>query len=162
MEPIGNAEDYIKSTGAKLTKYVGGLLHNKVSHTINWEVVANVQPYQCSNACCYLCLNEKLYIATHDCSSLLNKRSELVSKCRHKNKFLLSNFKFNKSLRKAPTWTHCIPYPLSVFSFVTVLCDLPHGFFYLFLPNTILCFRLCTLPEDRFVRETDSCSNNQF
>ena len=98
-----NAEDYTKSTGAELTKYVWGLLHNKVSHTINWEVVANVQSYQCSNACCYLCLNEKLYIATHDWSSLLNKRSELVSKCRHKNKFLLSNFNFTKSLRKAPT-----------------------------------------------------------
>ena len=38
---------------------------------------------------CYLCLNEKLEIASYKGDSLLNKRSELISKCRHQNKFTL-------------------------------------------------------------------------
>ena len=43
-----------------------------------------------------------LYIATHaDRSSLLNKRNELVSKCRNKNKFSISK----KKQEKTRTWT---------------------------------------------------------
>ena len=38
---------------------------------------------------CYLCLNEKLEIASYKGDNLLNKRSELISKCRHQNKFTL-------------------------------------------------------------------------
>ena len=44
----------------------------------------------------FLCLHEKLYIATyHDQEKLLNKRSKLISKCRHENQFLLTNYKAN-------------------------------------------------------------------
>ena len=32
---------------------------------------------------CLLCLNEKLEIATYKEQNLLNKRNEVVSKCRH-------------------------------------------------------------------------------
>ena len=82
------------STGAELSKYVWHLRNQNVTHSITWEVAARAQPYQCSNSRCYLCLNEKLHIATHnDSSTLLNKRTELVSKCRHMNKFTLKNFK---------------------------------------------------------------------
>ena len=46
------------------------------------------------NQTMHLCLYEKLLIATYpNQEELLNKRSELVSKCRHENKFLLKNFK---------------------------------------------------------------------
>ena len=38
---------------------------------------------------CDLCLCEKLLIARANPASLLNKRDELVSKCRHMNKFTL-------------------------------------------------------------------------
>ena len=41
-----------------------------------------------------LCLHKNIYIATyHDQEELLNKRLELISKCRHENKFLLANNK---------------------------------------------------------------------
>ena len=41
-------------------------------------------------------LNIKLLICEfHDSSRLINKRSELVSKCRHQNKYILRNFKPN-------------------------------------------------------------------
>ena len=42
---------------------------------------------------CQLCLNEKLIILEHKENNLLNKRNELISKCRHKNKFKLANHK---------------------------------------------------------------------
>ena len=45
------------------------------------------------NGPCYLCLHEKLAILEHKEDNLLNTRNELVSKCRHKNKFKLANFK---------------------------------------------------------------------
>ena len=40
---------------------------------------------------CPLCLQEKLAIISYEKpEELLNKRSELISKCRHQNKFLIS------------------------------------------------------------------------
>ena len=42
---------------------------------------------------CHLCLNEKLFILENIGKNLLNQRSELVSTCRHKAKFMLSNHK---------------------------------------------------------------------
>eukprot|EP00794_Sanderia_malayensis_P012498 gene12498-13784_t len=38
---------------------------------------------------CNLCLNEKLEIALYEGENILNKRTELISKCRHVNKFSL-------------------------------------------------------------------------
>ena len=53
----------------------------------------------CSNISkkCLLCLHEKLLILNyHKPAELLNKRSELMAKCRLENKLLLSNYKGNK------------------------------------------------------------------
>ena len=45
---------------------------------------------------CSSCLHEKLAIITYPYpDELLNRRSELVTKCRHENKFLLKNFNSN-------------------------------------------------------------------
>ena len=42
--------------------------------------------------CMYnLCLNEKLAIIDDPDKNLLNKRSEVISQCRHRNKFKLVN-----------------------------------------------------------------------
>ena len=41
---------------------------------------------------CHLSLTEKLYLVRAKKPSLLNKRTELISKCRHENKFYLANF----------------------------------------------------------------------
>ena len=50
-------------------------------------------PYQCGSKVCDLCLLEKVFIISADPDNLLNKRTELISKCRHRNKFLLANVK---------------------------------------------------------------------
>ena len=45
---------------------------------------------------CILCLGEKMAIITFpEQQKLLNKRSELISKCRHENKFLLHYYESN-------------------------------------------------------------------
>ena len=51
------------------------------------------QKYVCGSRKCDLCICEKLLIARADPNVLLNKRDELVSKCRHRNKFTLKCFK---------------------------------------------------------------------
>ena len=60
--------------------------------TIKWSVATKASPYICSSKRCDLCLTEKLLIAKADPRALLNKRSEIVSKCRYRNKFTLKRF----------------------------------------------------------------------
>ena len=52
-----------------------------------------------SSKYCRICLTKKFYIIESlDDKNLLNIKSELVSKCRHQNKFSLSNLKWNDSM----------------------------------------------------------------
>ena len=62
----------------------GGIPH------IEWDIVKHLAAYNPSSKRCQLCIGEKLYILENE-NSLLNKRDELVSKCRHANKYLLKN-----------------------------------------------------------------------
>ena len=61
------------------------------SYKIHWTILAKAAAYNNKTKRCNLCLTEKLHIIRADTSTLLNKRSELISKCRHENKFLLKN-----------------------------------------------------------------------
>ena len=47
---------------------------------------------------CYLCLNETFFIIEHRGNEPLNKTNEVISKCKHKIKFMLRNNK---------TWRLC-------------------------------------------------------
>ena len=62
-------------------------------HTINWLIAMKAQPYICGTRKCDLCLCEKLLIARANSTCLSNKCDELISKCRHVNKFTLKCFK---------------------------------------------------------------------
>ena len=59
---------------------------------VTWEIVQRYPTYNPTSKKCLLCLNEKLTIATYGEGNMLNKRTELISKCRHQNRFLLSKF----------------------------------------------------------------------
>ena len=64
--------------------------------TLTWSVAKSVPGYSNISKRCLLCVTEKVLIATYENpEELLNKRSELMAKCRHGNKFLLSNYKSN-------------------------------------------------------------------
>ena len=78
-----------------LSKYIWELKEtSNSSPTLVWSIAKKVPPYSNISKKCLLCLHEKLEIINYPRpEELLNKRSELISKCRHANKFLLHNYK---------------------------------------------------------------------
>ena len=90
------------TTSTELSKYIWKLKDEGVEEPekmIKWEIVRRTVPYRCGTRKCDLCLSEKLVIATADPLTMLNTRSELVSKCRHRNKY---NFKQERRRGRPP------------------------------------------------------------
>ena len=56
-------------------------------YQIQWSVIKKTAPYRCGARIRSLCLAEKLQIIKAKPEGLLNKRSQLISKCRHKKNF---------------------------------------------------------------------------
>ena len=79
-------------TSTRLSRHIWRLKDENKPYSIRWSVVRRAAPYSNISKRCNLCLAEKLEIARADKTRSLNKRSELVSKCRHENKFYLCNF----------------------------------------------------------------------
>ena len=79
-------------TDTELSKYIWKLKDRNEDYTITWKVGANASRYACGTRRCDLCLTEKLLIAKAEPGTILNERSELLSKCRHRNKFTLKYF----------------------------------------------------------------------
>ena len=60
---------------------------------ISWKTKKSTPAYSNNSKGRILCSEEKMAIITFpEQQKLLNKRSELISKCRHDNKFLLHNY----------------------------------------------------------------------
>ena len=58
---------------------------------IKWSIIDRAPAYRNGSQQCRLCLTEKYHIIFQPFQKI-NKRNEIVSKCRHENKFLLTNF----------------------------------------------------------------------
>ena len=85
-----NNQIYEKET--ELSKHIWKLKKNNVNYSINWKIVKRTSGYNPISKTCNLCLAEKVAICNFaDKKHLMNKRNELVSKCRHENKYLLAN-----------------------------------------------------------------------
>jgi len=80
---------YTNST--ELSKYIWKLKDDKKNYVINWSIITSASSYNNMSKRCNLCLAEKLSIIKANKASLFNKRSELISKCRHENKYYLMN-----------------------------------------------------------------------
>ena len=63
------------------------------SYSLKWSVEKTATPYKGGTRKCDLCLSEKVAIVRANPNGLLNKRMELISKCRHRNKFIIGNVK---------------------------------------------------------------------
>ena len=73
----------------ELTKYIWKLKNNYIKFNIQWKVVDKVYG-KANSTMCKLCLTDKLWIIHHiNDNNILNKKSELINKCKHLNKFLL-------------------------------------------------------------------------
>ena len=77
----------------ELSKLVWKLKDENKDYSLNWSIAARASPYKNGAKYCDLCVTEKVIIVRSEPRGLINKRTELVSKCRHRNKFLLRNLK---------------------------------------------------------------------
>ena len=75
----------------ELSKYIWQLCDSKKDFNIKWPIICRATLYSNITKRCDLCTTEKLMIINSKPDELLNKRSELISKCRHENKFYLRN-----------------------------------------------------------------------
>ena len=85
----GNGEN---SNSTELSKYAWKPKESNKVHNINRSIHRRAAAHTNKSKRCKLCLGEKLAIIRTDKSRSLNKRSELVPKCRHENIFFLRNF----------------------------------------------------------------------
>lgn len=82
---------YVNET--ELSKHIWKLKEKTTPYTIKWNIESSSTSYKEGSRKCNLCLAEKVAIVRAEPKGLLNKRTELISKCRHRNKFLLSSIK---------------------------------------------------------------------
>ena len=68
------------------------------TYQIEWQVLKQLNSYNPNTKRCALCVTEKLAILEHEGNNLLNKRSEIISKCRHRNKYMLSSATSNDDI----------------------------------------------------------------
>ena len=85
-----NYNKYVNST--ELSKLIHKLKNEGEDYKLNWKILERVNKHQPGKTTCKLCLKEALKIlqASNNC---INKKSELMGSCRHRNKFLLMNWK---------------------------------------------------------------------
>ena len=74
-----------------LSSYVCSLMRRGVTHDIKWSIESTPDPYKGGGGVCQLCLMEKTMIARCERGVSLNRRTEIMSKCRHKQRFFLEN-----------------------------------------------------------------------
>ena len=75
------------SHSTALSKHIWDVKDSNTDYQINWRITKRANAYRGIPSRCNLCLSEKLCILSARDISLLNKKSELVTKCRHENKF---------------------------------------------------------------------------
>ena len=82
-----------KRNETELSKHIWNLKDRKESSHVKWRILRTCKPYNNENKKCNLCLQEKYYIIFRKDLSSLNKRNELASSCRHRNRFTLKFFR---------------------------------------------------------------------
>ena len=103
-----------KKHSTSLASYIWELNGRGVDNNISWEQVCLAMPYRRGERYCQLCLSEKVFIARANMEETreeaLNKRSEIMAKCRHIFPHLLNNF-FSSHQPVQPTPTE-LPHPV--------------------------------------------------
>ena len=69
------------SNETEFSKHIWGLKAKAVSYQINWEILRKSNTHKRSSGLCNLCMDEKLEIIR--AQNRINKRTELISSCRH-------------------------------------------------------------------------------
>ena len=83
----------------KLSTEYWKLANNKLHPQISWSIKGNYKSCNLNSKRCSLCLPKKLEIIDDPEEILLNKRSEVISQYRHRNKYKLKTLVSNKQDR---------------------------------------------------------------
>ena len=116
-QTIANKQEVKNSTS--LSSYVWDLKEkNDINPTLKWSIIKHVKSYTSNARNCSLCLQEKFEILFYPIKNeLLNKRSEMITKCRHMNKFMLANY-------KSKDWFYFVLFYLFIFHSLTRVVSL--------------------------------------
>ena len=79
-----------KRNTTELSNFIWSKKKEKINVDLDWSILDKAKPY--CPASKKLCLTEK-YPIIFSTKNLLNKRNELVTKCRHEKKFYLTNYR---------------------------------------------------------------------
>ena len=79
-------------SSTELSELIWRLKNSGTDYSVAWKVLQSSIPCKIGGSECDLCLSEKLHIIGAS-YPIINKRTELISKCRHKNKFSLRTVK---------------------------------------------------------------------
>ena len=77
----------------ELSKHIWKLKRDNKNFNISWRILKKAKAYTNRTKRCNLCIMEKFYILYYPELATLNKRTELISCCRHSAKFLLKSEK---------------------------------------------------------------------
>ena len=78
-----------KKTETTLSHYIWDLKQNNMDFTVTWKILERGRGYNQTSKSCRLCLLEKHHIIFDIGGATLNRRSELFSHCRHRDKLKL-------------------------------------------------------------------------
>ena len=79
--------------GTTLSKYIKSLNESNIPYDQSWSIEGRAQSYKPEIGYCNLCLVEKYFILKFfKEKNLVNRRTEILERCRHKTFFLLKNF----------------------------------------------------------------------
>ena len=71
------------------------------------KILGQYQSYTVNTKRCLLCLNEKLQIAIYQGDNFLKKRTEIISRCRHRNKYTLAIYdSMDWNIRYKVSWDY--------------------------------------------------------
>ena len=90
----------IYSNETALLSHIWKLKRNKRPYKIKWSIIRKAGSYIPGATNCNLCSTEKLSILKANRNTILNKRSELFTKCRHQKKFLATNYKWARPVKR--------------------------------------------------------------
>ena len=81
-----------KAHSTSLSTHIWKLKEEGAPFSTSWSILGMAPSYSRKVRNCQLCLKEKAYISLADPSKTLNRRNEIISKCRHRDKLLLKNW----------------------------------------------------------------------
>ena len=83
------SHEHLKHQTAQ-SKQFWSLKNKGLTPEIQWSILKKLKTPKCFDSRCNLCLEEKIQIMIYpDPEKLLNKRCELIARCRHRTKFKL-------------------------------------------------------------------------